>query len=310
MINDDFHFSEPVRGGDMRIAVIGANGQLGHDVVRAFAQQRDEVRALTHQDIELSSLESVAACLRATRAEVVVNTAAMHNVESCEQQPSRAQEVNVVGARNLATATRDLGSVLIHVSTDYVFDGAKGTPYVESDEARPLNVYGRTKLEGEQFVQDINPEHFVLRTAALYGNHPCRAKGGQNFVDLMLRLARERGRVRVVDNEFTSPTATADLARQIASLSCSDSYGLYHATAEGSCSWYEFAREIFRMADVAVTLEVASPNEFPAKVPRPAYSVLENRKLKSQNLNLFRPWQDGLHAYLSEKQLAVARKQA
>jgi dTDP-4-dehydrorhamnose reductase len=294
----------------MRIAVIGSNGQLGHDVVRAFAEQRDEVRALTHQDIELSSLESVAACLRATRAEVVVNTAAMHNVESCEQQPGRAQEVNVVGARNLATATRDLGSVLIHVSTDYVFDGAKGTPYVESDEARPLNVYGRTKLEGEQFAQDINPKCFVLRTAALYGNHPCRAKGGQNFVDLMLRLARERGRVRVVDNEFTSPTATTDLARQIASLSRSDAYGLYHATAEGSCSWYEFAREIFRMADVPVTLEVASPNEFPAKVPRPAYSVLENRKLKSQNLNLFRPWQDGLHAYLSEKQLAVARKQA
>jgi len=290
--------------------VIGSNGQLGHDVVRAFAEQRDEVRALTHEDIELSSLESVAACLRATRAEVVVNTAAMHNVESCEQQPGRAQEVNVVGARNLATATRDLGSVLIHLSTDYVFDGAKGTPYVESDEARPLNVYGRTKLEGEQFVQDINPKHFVLRTAALYGNHPCRAKGGQNFVDLMLRLARERGRVRVVDNEFTSPTATADLARQIASLSRSDAYGLYHATAEGSCSWYEFAREIFGMAEVPVTLEVASPNEFPAKVPRPAYSVLENRRLKSQNLNLFRPWQDGLHAYLSEKQLAVAREQA
>jgi dTDP-4-dehydrorhamnose reductase len=293
----------------MRIAVIGSNGQLGHDVVRAFAEQCDEVRALTHQDIELSSLESVAACLRATRAEVVVNTAAMHNVESCEQQPGRAQEVNVVGARNLATATRDLGSVLVHVSTDYVFDGAKGTPYVESDEARPLNVYGRTKLEGEQFVQDSNPKHFVLRTAALYGNHPCRAKGGQNFIDLMLRLARERGRVRVVDNEFTSPTATTDLARQIASLSRSDAYGLYHATAEGSCSWYEFAREIFRMADVPVTLEVASPNEFPAKVPRPAYSVLENCKLKSQNLNLFHPWQDGLHAYLSEKQLAVAREQ-
>ena len=294
----------------MKIAVIGANGQLGHDVVCAFADQGDEVRALTHEDIELSSLESVAACLRATRAEVVVNTAAMHHVESCEQQPGRAHEVNVVGARNLATATRDLGSVLIHVSTDYVFDGTKGEPYVESDEARPLNIYGRTKFEGEQFVQEINPKHYVLRTAALYGNHPCRAKGGQNFVDLMLRLARERGRVRVVDNEFTSPTATADLARQIAALSRSDVYGLYHATAEGSCSWYEFAREIFRVADVSVALEVASPNEFPAKVPRPAYSVLENRGLKSHNLNLFRPWQEGLHNYLSEKQLAVASRQA
>jgi dTDP-4-dehydrorhamnose reductase len=289
----------------MKIAVIGANGQLGHDVVRAFADQGDEVRALTHDDIELSSLESVMGCLRGTQADVVVNTAAMHHVESCEQQPGRAHEVNVVGARNLATATRDLGSVLIHVSTDYVFDGTKGRPYLESDEARPLNVYGRTKLEGEQFVRDINPKHYVLRTAALYGNHPCRAKGGQNFVDLMLRLARERGRVRVVDSEFTSPTATADLARQIAALSRSDLYGLYHATAEGSCSWHAFAGEIFRVADVSVTLEVASPNEFPAKVPRPAYSVLENCGLKSQNLNRFRPWQDGLHTYLSDKQLAV-----
>jgi dTDP-4-dehydrorhamnose reductase len=294
----------------MRVAVIGANGQLGHDVVRAFADQSDEVRALTHEDIELSSLESVAACLRATAAEVVINTAAMHHVENCEQQPERAREVNVVGARNLAAATRDLGSVLIHVSTDYVFDGTKGGPYIESDQACPLNVYGRTKLEGEKSVQDTNPKHYVLRTAALYGNHPCRAKGGRNFVDLMLRLARERGRVRVVDNEFTSPTATADLARQIAVLSRSDAYGLYHASAEGSCSWYEFAREIFRVTDVSVTLEVASANEFPAKVPRPSYSVLENRGLKSHEMNVFRPWQDGLHTYLSEKHLAVARQQA
>jgi len=294
----------------MKIAVIGANGQLGHDVVRAFTDQGDEVCSLTHEDIELSSLESVAACLGATQAEVVVNTAAMHHVEHCEQQPVMAHEVNVVGARNLATATRDLGSVLIHVSTDYVFDGTKGEPYVESDEARPLNVYGRTKLEGEHFVRDINPKHYVLRTAALYGNYPCRAKGGQNFVDLMLRLARERGRVRVVESEFTSPTSTADLARQIAALSRSDKYGLYHATAEGSCSWHAFAGEIFRVADVPVTLEVASPNEFPAKVPRPAYSVLENRGLKSHNLNRFRPWQDGLHTYLSEKKLAVASQQA
>jgi dTDP-4-dehydrorhamnose reductase len=294
----------------MKIAVIGANGQLGHDVVRAFADQGDEVRALTHDDIELSSRESVVGCLRATQAEVVINTAAMHHVESCEQQPGRAHEVNVVGARNLATATRDLGSVLIHVSTDYVFDGTKGEPYVESDQPHPLNVYGKTKLDGERFVQDINPKHYILRTAALYGIHPCRAKAGQNFVDLMLRLARERGRVRVVDNEFTSPTATADLASQIVVLSRSDLYGLYHATAEGSCSWHAFAGEIFRLADVSVTLEVASLNEFPAKVPRPAYSVLENCGLKSQNLNRFRPWQDGLHTYLSEKQLAVASQQA
>jgi dTDP-4-dehydrorhamnose reductase len=288
----------------MKIAVIGANGQLGHDVVRAFTNQGDEVHAFTHQEVELSSPESVVAALRSAQPEVVVNTAAMHNVESCEQQPGKAHEVNVVGAKNLATATRDLGAVLIHVSTDYVFDGNKGEPYVEGDRPDPLNVYGRTKLEGERFVQEVNPKHYILRVAALYGSEPCRAKGGQNFVDLMLRLGRERGRVRVVDCEFTTPTSTADVARQIAAVSHSDRYGLYHSTAEGSCSWYEFAKEIFRLADVPVNLEVASPDEFPAKVPRPAYSVLENRGLKSHNLNLFRPWQEGLRTYLSEKHLA------
>jgi dTDP-4-dehydrorhamnose reductase len=289
----------------MKIAVIGANGQLGHDVVRAFVEQGDEVCQITHGDVELSSLDSVTRCLQAHGPDVVVNTAAMHHVENCEQQPERAYAVNATGSRNLAEVTRDLGAVLVHVSTDYVFDGSKGAPYVEGDVARPLNVYGKTKLEGERLVTAANPKHFVLRTAALYGNHPCRAKGGQNFVDLMLRLARERGRLRVVDHEFTSPTATPDLARQIVALSRSDAYGLYHATAEGQCSWYEFAREILSVAGVEAKLEVASPTEFPMKVPRPAYSVLENRGLKDRNLNLFRPWQAGLQEYLQEKRQEV-----
>jgi dTDP-4-dehydrorhamnose reductase len=282
----------------MNIAVIGANGQLGSDVVDAFRAQGHEVRALTHADIELSSLESVKSCLSSQPSDVVVNTAAMHHVENCEQEPQKAFTVNAIGARNLAIVTRDLGATLIHVSTDYVFDGKKGEPYVESDAPLPLNVYGNSKLAGECFVRTLNPQHFVLRTSALYGKNPCRAKGGLNFVDLMLKLAHERGRVRVVDNEFVSPTATGDVARQIVALSTCDGYGLYHATAEGSCSWYEFAREIFSVADIDVTLEVASPREFPAKVPRPFYSVLENRELKKQGLNLFEPWQAGLMKYL------------
>jgi len=282
----------------MNIVVIGSNGQLGSDVVRAFADQGDEVCTLTHADIELSDLESVVTCLRSQEPDVVVNTAAMHHVENCEQQPIKAYAVNAIGARNLATVTRDLGVVLVHVSTDYVFDGKKGKPYVEDDAPLPLNVYGNSKLAGEYLVRTLNPKHFVLRTSALYGKHPCRAKGGQNFVDLMLRLARERGHVRVVDDEFVSPTATVDVARQILALSRCDAYGLYHATAEDSCSWYEFAREIFSLADVDVKLEVASSAEFPCKVPRPHYSVLENRELKAQGLSLFEPWQEGLRNYL------------
>jgi dTDP-4-dehydrorhamnose reductase len=282
----------------MNIAVIGSNGQLGNDVAHAFSGQGHEVRSLTHADIELCSLESVRACLSSQGSDVVVNTAAMHDVENCEQDPTKAFAVNAIGARNLAIVTRDQGATLIHVSTDYVFDGNKSAPYVEEDVPLPLNVYGNSKLAGEYFVRTLNPTHFVLRTSALYGKHPCRAKGGQNFVDLMLRLARDRGRVHVVDSEFVSPTPTAAVARQIVALSRCNAYGLYHATAEGSCSWYEFAREIFSVADVEVKLEIASPTEFPSKVPRPRYSVLENRELKKRGLNLFEPWQVGLMKYL------------
>jgi dTDP-4-dehydrorhamnose reductase len=282
----------------MKVAVIGANGQLGADIVSAFVCKGDTVAPLTHESIELSSLESVRACLGLQSPDLVVNTAAMHHVENCESHPDKAYAVNATGARNLALVTHELGAVLVHVSTDYVFDGKKGQPYVESDVPLPINVYGNSKLAGEYFVRTVNPKHFVLRTSALYGKHPCRAKGGQNFVDLMLRLGHDRGRVRVVNDEFVSPTATLDVARQIVALSRCDTYGLYHATAEGSCSWYEFAREIFAISKVSAEVEIASPSEFPAKVPRPRYSVLDNCGLKSRDLNMFRPWQTGLSEYL------------
>jgi dTDP-4-dehydrorhamnose reductase len=283
----------------MKIAVIGANGQLGSDVATAFAHNGDEVFALTHSDVELSNIDSVSAQLQTLRPQVVVNTAAMHHVEKCEQEPEKAFAVNGLGTRNLGLVVCDIGATLVHVSTDYVFDGAKGSPYVESDAPNPLNVYGNTKLSGEYFVRSTLGKHFVLRTSAIYGKSPCRAKGGLNFIELMLKLARERGEVRVVDSEVVTPTSTVELSQQIVALSRSDCYGLYHATAEGSCSWHEFAREIFSLTGTKVNLNIAGPNEFPAKVPRPKYSVLENRGLKSHEVNIFRPWQEGVREYLS-----------
>jgi len=282
----------------MKIAVIGADGQLGVDVVNAFRHNGDEVRPLTHADIELSDLDSVANGLREFCPRVVVNTAAMHHVEKCEADPQKAFAVNGVGSRNLATVSRDIDATLVHVSTDYVFDGEKAQPYVEEDAPRPLNVYGNTKLAGEYFVRGLT-KHFVLRVSAIYGKNPCRAKGGLNFVELMLKLARERGKVRVVDHEFVTPTRTTEIALQIVALSRSDAYGLYHSTAEGECSWHAFAAEIFRLTNTSVTLEIAGPNEFPAKIPRPLYSVLENKALKKHSLNVFRPWQEGLREYFS-----------
>jgi dTDP-4-dehydrorhamnose reductase len=282
----------------MRIAVIGANGQLGSDVERAFVRNGDEVCGMTHSDIEIANIDSVAHKLRDLLPDVVVNTAAMHHVENCEKEPEKAFAVNGLGARNLSLVSRDLGAVLMHISTDYVFDGAKGTPYEEDDAPRPLNVYGNTKLAGEYFVRCAVDKHFVLRTSAIYGKRPCRAKGGLNFIELMLNLAKERGKVRVVDSEFVTPTSTIELALQMVRLSRCDCYGLYHATAEGGCSWYEFAREIFALTSTKVSLQVAGPNEFPAKVPRPRYTVLENCALKNHGLNSFKPWQDGLREYL------------
>ena len=283
----------------MKVAVIGANGQLGTDVAGAFLDSGDEACALTHQDIEIANVDSVSNKLRELRPGIVVNTAAMHHVENCEQEPEKAYAVNALGPRNLALVARDLGAVLMHVSTDYVLDGSNRAPYVEQDAPEPLNVYGNTKLAGEYYVRSLHNRHYVLRTSALYGKSPCRAKGGKNFVDLMLKLAAERKEVRVVDSEIVSPTSTRELARQIVALSRCNAFGLYHATAEGSCSWYEFAREIFGVTNTKVNLQVAGPNEFPAKVPRPCYSVLENRALKSQGLNVFRRWQDGLWEYLA-----------
>lgn len=284
----------------MKAAVVGANGQLGSDVVLALNGAGWETTALTHREIELSDSQSVASVIRAIHPAFVVNTAAMHSVEQCESDPNAAYRVNAVGVRNLAIATRDEGAALLHISTDYVFDGKKTTAYIEGDEPLPLNVYGNSKLAGECHIRTINPKHFVLRTSALYGSQPCRAKGGLNFVELMLKLAREKGQMRVVDSERVSPTATEELAAQIAALSKTDAYGLYHATSEGSCSWYEFAREILSVAGVAAKLSVASPDEFPAKVPRPRCSVLENAALKRAGLNCFGPWQSGLRRYLRQ----------
>lgn len=288
----------------MNVAAIGATGQLGSDVSAAFENEGEKVFRLGHDDIEISSLDSVRNSLETIRPEIVVNTAACHHVEKCEADPVKTFAINALGARNVAQVTAGLGAKLVHISTDYVFDGKKTTPYTEQDPAVPVNVYGNSKLAGENFVRSVNPQHFVMRVSGLYGVNPCRAKGGPNFVELMLKLSREREELRVVDDEFATPTPTAEVARQLILLARTSEYGLYHATAEGSCSWYEFARAIFDATGTKVRLERARPGEFPAKVPRPRYSVLENQALKAKSLNVFNRWEKGLENYLA------ARKQA
>lgn len=285
----------------MRVAVVGGNGQLGHDVTAAFESNDHTVFALTHADVEITSLDSVARTLAETRPDLVVNSAAFANVDACEADPARAFAVNAIGARNVAQISDSLGAKLIYISTDYVFDGKQHTPYTEEHTTAPINVYGNSKLSGEHFVQSMNPRHFVVRVSAIYGSNPCRAKGGLNFIELMLKLSREREEVRVVDDEFVTPTSTIEIAAQLVALGETSHYGLYHASCEGSCSWYEFARAIFDLTGTTVRLERARPGEFPAKVARPKYSVLENQALKARSLNVFGPWEAGLQTYLAHR---------
>ncbi|HYL93363.1 MAG TPA: dTDP-4-dehydrorhamnose reductase [Alphaproteobacteria bacterium] len=284
----------------MKVAVIGANGQLGADVVAAFTAEKHSVASLNHRDVEIADLASVQRTLEGIRPDLVINTAAYSNVDKCETEAVQAFAANALGARNVALATRALDSALIHISTDYVFDGRKPTPYTEADAPNPLSVYGNSKLAGEFFVRNNNPRHFVVRVSGIYGRHPCRAKDGLNFVEMMLKLAREREVLRVVNDQLVTPTPTVDVARQLVALSRLTDYGIYHASSEGSCSWYEFAQAIFEIAGTKVRLAPVPSSEFPTKAVRPRNSVMENVALKAKSINVFRPWKAGLEEYLAQ----------
>jgi dTDP-4-dehydrorhamnose reductase len=284
----------------MRIAVIGANGQLGVDICAALTSAGHEVVGLTHADIEILDANSVASIFAARRPEAIVNTAAMHQVDRCEEDPAKAFAINGIGVRNVAQAAATIGAYLLHVSTDYVFDGSKQAPYIETDAPKPLNVYGNTKLAGEYFTLTSGGEAAVLRVSGIYGASPCRAKGGLNFVRLMLKLAAERPEIRVVDDEILSPTYTVDIAQQAAMLVNARRPGLFHGTAQGSCSWYEFARMIFSLTGTKANLQKARPGEFPAKVRRPSYSVLDNAALAAAGIDIMPVWSDGLARYLKQ----------
>ncbi len=280
----------------MKVAVIGANGQLGTDIVARFAQHH-QVVALTHDDIEITDIDNVNKILRDMRPDLVINTAAFHNVPVCEQQPEQAFRVNAIGALNLARVSTDLNSILVHFSTDYVFDGKKKSPYLESDCTHPLNIYGLTKLDGETLIQNHAECCFVIRVSGIYGKTPCRAKGG-NFVMTMLRLARERPEVRVVDDEVLTPTAVDVIAENTFELVQTEAFGLYHMTCQKSCSWYEFARVIFDELQLKTPLSACSSDAFPSSVKRPSYSVLDNHKLRAIELDRMPHWREALVNFL------------
>jgi len=282
----------------MSVLVIGATGALGSDCVTAFAP--DGAVGLGHEDLDITDAAAVAAALDRHHPRVVVNTAAFHNVPRCEKEPEAAYRTNAIAPRQLAQACERRDVRLVHISTDYVFDGMQRTPYAENDRPNPQSVYAQSKLAGEYGVLSVGGGHQVVRSSGLYGLRPCRAKGG-NFIDTMLRLSREQPDVRVVEDEVLAPTSTADLAAQLRIIAHEGTPGIYHATNSGQCSWYEFARAIFDLAGLTVPLHPTTASAFADGVRRPPYSVLDNSVLRAQGLHLMRPWREALTDYMTRR---------
>jgi dTDP-4-dehydrorhamnose reductase len=287
----------------MKIALVGANGQLGSDLAKVVPSRGHNLVPLTHADIEVTDPISVEAMMEKHTPDIVLNMAAFHKVDVCEKEVEKTFAVNVYGVRNLAQACRAHGATLVHMSTDYVFgqDKTRNTPYTEQDLPGPINVYGVSKLAGEHLIQYLLDRYFIFRVSGLYGVAGSSGKGG-NFVELMLRLCREGKDIRVVNDQRLTPTYTVDLAKQISDMIETEHYGLYHATSHGDCTWFEFASEIFRQSGLTPSLSKAQTGDFGEEATRPAYSVLENKALQDIEMDRMRPWQEALGDYLQERQ--------
>jgi dTDP-4-dehydrorhamnose reductase len=280
------------------VVVIGANGQLGSDLCQQFASHERRLVALTRSDLELRDEDQVSRTLEEIKPAVIVNTAAFHKVEACETDVEQAFQVNCIAVRNLALVADRLGARLVHLSTDYVFDGASDSPYPEEAAPNPINVYGASKVAGEFFVRNMCRRHLIVRSSGLYGAAGSSGKGG-NFVQTMLRLGRERGTVSVVTDQVLSPTYTVDLAKMIWTLVEAEAEGLFHVTNSESCSWYEFARTIFELSGMTVDVRPIPTDTTGTSVRRPRQSVLANSHLESGGFGSLRPWRQALASYLA-----------
>ncbi|MDE7187937.1 MAG: dTDP-4-dehydrorhamnose reductase [Lachnospiraceae bacterium] len=275
-----------------KIIVTGANGQLGRAVNLQYADSTEyELINTDVEEMDITSIDKVMEFVRDVRPYAVINCAAYTAVDACEKEEDLAFRINALGARNLSIAAGETGAKLMHVSTDYVFDGNGSRPYRETDPTGPQGAYGRTKLAGENFVREFCSRHYIIRTAWLYGD-------GKNFVKTMLRLSETNDKVRVVMDQVGSPTSAGELAKAIAYLLPTENYGLFHGTCEGDCSWAEFTKEIFRLAGKNTVVEAITSEEYGAAAKRPAYSILENYMLKMTTDFMFADWHDAIAEYI------------
>lgn len=283
-----------------KIMITGCNGQLGRALNRLY-EKEPEITLLNTDvfpgenmlPLDITDVDAVLSFVRETRPDAIINCAAHTNVDKCETDIDNAYKINAVGPRNLSIAAAETGARLMHISTDYVFPGTENRPLTEFDAVGPTSMYGKTKLAGEEFVREFSEKHFIIRTAWLYGD-------GKNFVKTMLRLAEDHREVNVVKDQFGTPTSAAELAKAVKYLLPTENYGLFHGTCEGSCSWADFAAEIFRLAEKDTKVNYITTEEFASPTKRPAYSILDNYMLRLTTDFTFAPWQDAIEEYIND----------
>jgi dTDP-4-dehydrorhamnose reductase len=283
-----------------RVVIFGSTGQLGTDLVAALDESsRFEVIPLAHEDADCTDRDAVRKALATSRPQIVINSAAFVRVDDCEDRADEAFRVNAIGAFNIGKSCAEHDALCVYISTDYVFDGMKESAYLESDRSNPINVYGASKLAGENLVRQAASRSLIVRMAGLYGKTGARGKGG-NFVEAVIHRAKAGESLQIVNDVRTSPTYTADGARAIVRLLERDATGIFHVTNGGSCTWYEFATAALSIVGLSASVNAVSSKNYAAQATRPRNSSLASEKLESFAVRL-RPWRAALGAYLHEK---------
>ncbi|MCK4268698.1 MAG: dTDP-4-dehydrorhamnose reductase [Actinomycetia bacterium] len=277
----------------MKIIITGADGQLGSELQKVL--DGHDLYPVDIEELDITDFQEVKKQVSSFGPEIIFHVAAFTDVDGAELNPDLAYKVNAIGTRNLSVAARGSGAAILYVSTDFVFDGRKETPYTEFDDVNPLSVYGRSKLAGERDVQTLAGEHYICRTAWLYG------RDGQNFVKTMLSLGQEGQTIRVVDDQMGSPTSAADLAKKIVEIGLSGRFGVYHTTNSGAVSWYGFAKKVFELAKITPDLQPIGSDQMERPAKRPAFSVLRGLGLELQGMQPMRPWDEALAEYFTSR---------
>jgi len=284
----------------MKLLIIGSGGQLGHDFVNQAAAAGHSVIPVDYPQIDICNKLSVDTCIDNAKPDIIVNCAAFTAVDNCESEQEKAFELNAGACGILASAAKKISAMLIHFSTDYVFDGCGSAPYTEDSRTNPQSVYGKSKLSGEEAIVNTHNDAMIFRIAWLYGAH------GNNFVKTIRRIAaanaQEGKPLKVVNDQFGTPTWTVDVCKQALAMLDRRERGIFHCTSEGFCSWFDFAKEIVVSAGINVDIQPCTTEEFPRPAPRPHYSVLENARLKSIGANIMPEWKDGFRGFLSTEE--------